>query len=81
MDVLFPRPKNPIEHIWDVVGKAVRARRPLNLGQLEQFVQEEWNRVPQRTCRNYAVSMRSRCRAVIVANGGHTKPLHCCLQN
>ncbi|WAQ93470.1 hypothetical protein MAR_005941 [Mya arenaria] len=55
------------------VGKAVRRRAPQNLRQLEQFVMEEWNRVSQATCRNYVLSMRSRCRAVIQANGGHTK--------
>ena len=39
----------------------------------EQFVVEKWNRVSRRTCMNYVLSMRSRCMAVIKANGGHTR--------
>jgi hypothetical protein len=34
---------NPIEHLWDVVGKQVRARR----GELRRVVQEEWDNTPQ----------------------------------
>ena len=58
---------NPIEHIW------VRSRVPLNIRDLERFVVEEWNGVAQLTLRNYIASMRSRCQAVVNANGGHTR--------
>ena len=44
-----------------------------NVMQLEQSDVEEFNHVSQRTCMNYVLSMRSRCRAVIKANGGHTR--------
>ena len=64
---------NPIEHIWDVIGQWVRSRVPLNIRDLERFVVEEWNDVVQLTLRNYIVSMRSRCQAVVHANGGHTR--------
>ena len=33
---------NPIEHIWDVIGRAVRRRNPANVRQLEQFVRDGW---------------------------------------
>ena len=62
---------NPIEHIWDVIGQRVRSRVPLNIRDLERFV--EWNGVAQLTLGNYIESMRSRCQAVVNANGGHTR--------
>ena len=67
---------NPIEHIWDVIGKRVRSRVPLNIRDirdLERFVVEEWNGVAQLTLRNYIASMWSRCQAVVNANGGHIR--------
>ena len=64
---------NPIEHIWDVIGQRVRSRVPLNIRNLKRFVVEEWNGVAQLTFRNYIASMRSRCQAVVNANGGHTR--------
>ena len=62
---------NPIEHIWDVIGQMVRSRVPLNIRDLERFV--EWNCVAQLTLGNYIASMRSRCQAIVNANGGHTR--------
>ena len=64
---------NPIEHIWDVIGQKVRSRVALNIRDLERFVVEEWNGVAQLTLGNYMASMRSRCQAVVNANGGHTR--------
>ena len=64
---------NPIEHIWDVIDQRVRSRVPLNIRDLERFVVEEWNGFAQLTLRNYIASMRSRCQAVVNANGGHTR--------
>ena len=58
---------NPIEHIWNVIGRNMRARDPRNIKELERFG------VQQHVCREYVLSMRSRCRAVINANGGHTR--------
>ena len=64
---------NPIEHIWDVIGQRVRSRVLLNIRDLERFVVEEWNGVAQLKLRNYIALMRSRCQAVVNANGGHTR--------
>ena len=33
---------NPIEHLWEDLKTAVGRRHPSNLGELEQFAQEEW---------------------------------------
>ena len=64
---------NPIEHIWDVISRSVRRRGSANIRQLQQFVMDAWNSIAQRTCLSYVDSMRSRCQAVIQANGGHTR--------
>ena len=37
---------NPIEHLWGDLKTAVGRRHPSNLGELEQFAQEEWAKVP-----------------------------------
>ena len=50
---------NPIERIWDVIGREVRRRSPRNVRQLQQFVVEEWNRIARRTCLGYVASMHS----------------------
>ena len=60
---------NPIEHIWDVIGQRVRSGVSLNIRNLKRFVVEEWSGVAQLTFRNYIASMRSRCQAVVNANG------------
>ena len=66
---------NPIEHLWDELGRRVRARpvQPQNLQQLEVALNQEWARIPQNVVRRYVHSMQSRCDAVIAAVGGHTR--------
>ena len=61
------------ENIWDVICQRIRSRVPLNIRDLERFVFEEWNGVAKPTLRNYIASMRCRCKAVVNANGGHTR--------
>lgn len=64
---------NPIEHLWDYIGKRVQARIPRSLQQLELFLQDEWNNVPQAFIDNLISSMRRRIGEVIVARGGNTR--------
>lgn len=65
---------NPIEHLWDVLDRRVRARvnAPANVRELFQALQVEWAAIPAQTIRNLVQSMPRRCRAVIAARGGHT---------
>ena len=37
---------NPIEYLWGDLKTAVGRRHPSNLGELEQFAQEEWAKLP-----------------------------------
>lgn len=66
---------NPIEHVWDERNRRIRrlSQPPRTLHQLEVALVNEWNNITQAEIRNYILSMRSRCLAVINANGGHTR--------
>ena len=65
---------NPIEHIWDEFGRRLYRRNPpVNLGQLQYRLVQEWNNIPQNIIRRCIQSMRARCNACIKARGGHTR--------
>ena len=66
---------NPIEHLWDQLGKRVYSRRhpPINRQQLAMALQEEWNNITQDQIQRLIRSMRRRCQATLDANGGHTR--------
>ena len=65
---------NPIEHVWDLLKRKVRAQ-PLqpNTRELTRVVNQMWAAIQQRYLHRYIIFMRARCRAVIAAAGGHTK--------
>jgi len=60
---------NPIENLWGIVKRNVERRMPKNLGELEQFMVEEWNKIPDSTLKYLVGSMRNRCREVLETNG------------
>ena len=65
---------NPIEHIWDYLGRKVRARGNVhNLGDLENALIQEWNNIPNVVIRRYVRSMRGRLAACMNSRGGHTR--------
>lgn len=66
---------NPIEHLWDHIGRQIR-RRPrqaANIRELEQAIHDEWRNIPNDVIRRLTFSMRRRVLACINANGGHTR--------
>lgn len=65
---------NPIEHLWDMIKRTIRARQnnPGNAEQLIQAVLEEWGNLPQEEINNLIESMPRRIRACIGARGGNT---------
>ena len=65
---------NPIEHVWNAIQKVVNARQPpvTTLQELDMALHQEWNQMPQQTCRNIVQSMSRQCQAVPQARGGHT---------
>ena len=65
---------NPIEHIWDYLGRKVRDRgNAHNLRDLENALIQEWNNIPNVYIRRYVRSMRGRLAACINSRGGHTR--------
>ena len=65
---------NPIEHVLDEIDRKVKQLpQPPNLVDLERDLVNIWNNLQKRFLFNYANSMRSRCLAVVRANGGHTR--------
>lgn len=66
---------NPIEHLWDQLGRAIRQRdnQPSNLRELGQALLEEWHRIPAERLRELVHSMPRRLVDVVAARGGHTR--------
>lgn len=66
---------NPIEQLWDQLGRAVRTRvtNETTLADLRQILVEEWNAIPQQRVTRLVHSMRRRCQAVVAADGSSTR--------
>ena len=69
------RDLNPIEHIWDLLDRRVRARAipPKNVRELAGALVGKWGNISQQERANLVQSMRKRCTAVLNAAGGHTR--------
>ena len=63
---------NPIEHIWDMLGRRIQAREPSvqNIRQLEATLHQQ---LSQQDIRRLTGGMRRRVEAVIHARGGYTR--------
>lgn len=65
---------NPIENLWALLKRKVAKRQPTNKNSLIKAIEEEWLKIPQYYDVNGLIqSMSRRLRAVIEANGQHTK--------
>ncbi|GFV95996.1 transposable element Tcb2 transposase [Trichonephila clavipes] len=64
---------NPIEHVWDALGRrtAARLHHPENTQQLRRMLIEEWVLLPQEMLHQLVLSMRRRCEATIAVRSGH----------
>jgi len=60
---------NPIENLWAIVKGRVEKRQPKNIAELEQFMVEEWDSIPQYIIINLIRSMKERCQLIIDNNG------------
>ena len=50
---------NPIENLWNIVKTNVEKRMPDNRGDLEQFMKEEWGKIPDSVLINLVNSMKT----------------------
>ena len=66
---------NPIEHIWDMLGRRMHAREPpvQSIRQLEAALPREWQQLSQQDNRRLTGGMRCMVEAVIQARGGYTR--------
>ncbi|GFU82304.1 transposable element Tcb1 transposase [Trichonephila clavipes] len=65
---------NPIEHVWDILGRRIAARQPppTCLLELRRALHDEWCNIPQDQIDNLILSMPRRCQACIASSGRHT---------
>lgn len=64
---------NPIENIWDTLGRRVAARNypPTSKNTLISALTEEWANIPQQMLDNVVQSMPRRVQSCIALHGGH----------
>ncbi|GFT13590.1 transposable element Tcb2 transposase [Trichonephila clavipes] len=65
---------NPIEHVWDALGRRVAGRQPppQTLQELERALLEEWDRIPQLLINSLIDSMPQRWSTLLTVRGNHT---------
>jgi hypothetical protein len=66
---------NPIEHVWDMVGRRVKVRTPApaDLRDVSAAVIQEWQEIDQAVIRDLFEGMPRRMEAVIQARGGNLR--------
>ncbi|GFU83388.1 transposable element Tcb2 transposase [Trichonephila clavipes] len=64
---------NPIENVWDALGRQVAGRNypPTNKNTLVRALTEEWDKLPQQLLDNVVQSMVRRVECCITLHGGH----------
>ena len=60
---------NPIENLWSIVKRNVENRSPKDLEELEMFMVEKWERIPDEILESLVDSMPGRCEAIFRENG------------
>ncbi|GFT84332.1 hypothetical protein TNCV_1609691 [Trichonephila clavipes] len=65
--------QNPIENVWDALGRQVAGRNypPTNKNTLIRALTEEWDKLPQQLLDNVVQSMVRRVECCITLHGGH----------
>ena len=64
---------NPIEHIWDKLGKDIWNQQISNIRDLETALQGAWASLTPNVIQRYVNSMRRRLLAVLASRGGHKR--------
>ncbi|GFU41030.1 transposable element Tcb2 transposase [Trichonephila clavipes] len=65
---------NPIEQVWDALGRRVAGRQPppQTLQELERALLEKWDRILQLVINSLIDSMLQRCSTLLAVRGNHT---------
>ena len=66
---------NPLEHLWDILGRKIREITPpvLTLLELEAALHREWQQIPQQRIQHLVQDMRRHLDATIAIQGGYIK--------
>ena len=66
---------NPLEHLWDILGRKIREITPpvQTLLELEAALHREWQQIPQQRIQRLVQGMRRRLDATIAVQGGYIK--------
>lgn len=64
---------NPIEHLWEELGRRLRGTRAASVDEKFKQLKEEWEKIDQSVLNNLLDSMPRRCQAVIDSKGFPTK--------
>ncbi|GFX53953.1 transposable element Tc3 transposase [Trichonephila clavipes] len=73
---------NPIEHVWDMLGRRIAARQPppTCLPELRRALRDEWCNIPQDQIDNLILSIPWHCKACIASMSSRapvtTPPCH-----
>ncbi|GFU19969.1 transposable element Tcb2 transposase [Trichonephila clavipes] len=64
---------NPIEHVWDFLGRRLAARTlpPVTIRDLRLALQDEWAATPQQLIDTLILSMGRRCETCLAVRGDH----------
>ncbi|GFW31402.1 transposable element Tcb2 transposase [Trichonephila clavipes] len=64
---------NPIEHVWDFLGRRLAARTlpPVTIRELRLALQDEWAAMPQQLIDTFILSMGRRCETCLAVRGDH----------
>ena len=66
---------NPLEHLWDILGRKIREITPpvQTLLELEAALHREWQQIPQQRIQRLVQGMRRRLDATIAVQEGYIK--------
>ncbi|GFX31405.1 transposable element Tc1 transposase [Trichonephila clavipes] len=64
---------NPIEHVWDFLGRrlATRTLPPVTIRELRLALKDEWAAMPQQLIDTLILSMGRRCETCLAVRGDH----------
>ncbi|GFX03662.1 transposable element Tcb2 transposase [Trichonephila clavipes] len=64
---------NPIEHVWDFLGRRLAARTlpPVTIRELRLALQDEWAAMPQQLIDTLILSIGRRCETCLAVRGDH----------
>ncbi|GFT32272.1 transposable element Tcb2 transposase [Trichonephila clavipes] len=64
---------NPIEHVWDFLGRRLAARTlpPVTIRELRLALEDEWTSMPQQLIDTNILSMGRRCETCLAVRGDH----------